>query len=203
MTRSRAVLIAAVAGPAVLCALIGLTHPMDLNAGTAEHWRDMHILLIPVFPLIGLAPWLVARQVNPRLGYLAAILGYGFATFYTSLDLLAGVAGGALVMSGNTDATGPVFAVARALARVGAWSLVLGAVVASAAAFRRSRIAAVPGAVLAIGGAALVYRGHIYVPVGTLAMLLLAVGFAWLAVVVTRRGEARATPSGPLRRRRV
>ena len=83
--------------PALLCAAIGLTHPPTLNAASADHWRNMHIVLIPIFPLIGLAPWLIARRAGVAWSRAGAVFGYGFATFYTSLDLLAGVAGGALV----------------------------------------------------------------------------------------------------------
>ena len=193
MTRARLTLIALVVGPALLAALVGLTHPTDLNPDTATYWKNMHIGLIFVFPLMGLAPWLIARRVDRRLGWLAAIAGYGYATLYTALDILAGVAGGALVEGGQSDASGPVFAVARTLARIGVYSLVAGAVIAGAAviwrASRRDRgglAAASVGLILAAVGAWLIYDGHIYPPLGTLAMLLTAAGFGLLAFAVTR-----------------
>lgn len=186
MARSRLPLIIGVAAPALVCALIGLIHPRTLTAESASLWQNMHIVLIPLFPLIGLGPWLIARRVDRRLGWLAAVLGYGFATFYTSLDLLAGVGAGAVVLGGESDARTPLFAIARVLAVVGVWSLILGAVVAGIAGFIRARLAAIPGAVLAIIGAYLVYPGHVYFPIGTLAMLLLAAGFTILAFAVTR-----------------
>lgn len=185
MSRTRLALIVGVAVPALLCALVGLTHPRSLTADSAEYWQNMHIVLIPLFPLIGVAPWLIARRVDRRLGWAAAVLGYGFAIFYTSLDLLAGVGAGAVVLGGEADATSALFAVARGLAAVGAWSLILGTVVAGVAAFLRARLRAIPGAVLAILGASLVYRGHVYFPVGTLSMLLLAAGFTIMAFALT------------------
>lgn len=188
--------ILAVVLPALLCAAVGLTHPAQLGQDTALYWQNMHIVLIPLFPLIGLAPWLIARAVDRRLGWIAAVFGYGFATLYTALDILAGVGGGAMVLGGQSDATGPLFEIARTLARVGAWSLVLGTVVASIAAIMRARLAAVPGAILAIVGAALVYQGHIYFPIGTLAMLLFASGSVILAVQVTRAADT-APAAGP------
>ena len=183
---SRRALVLLVALPALLCAAVGLTHPPTLNASSAEYWRAIHIALIPVFPLIGLAPWLIARRAGPWFGRGAAALGYGFAVFYTSLDILAGVAGGALVASGHGDATGQVFAIARVLAAIGVVSLVLGSVLAGIAAFRLAGTAAIPGALLAAVGAALVLPGHIYLGLGTIAMLLLAGGFVILALTVTR-----------------
>ena len=202
MTRARLTLIALVVGPALLAALVGLTHPMDLNPDTATYWKNMHIGLIFVFPLMGLAPWLIARRVDRRLGWLAAIAGYGYATLYTALDILAGVAGGALVEGGQSDASGPVFAVARTLARIGVYSLVAGAVIAGAAViWRASRhdrgglAAASVGLILATVGAWLIYDGHIYPPLGTLAMLLTAAGFGLLAFAVTR--PVASEPAGP------
>lgn len=172
--------------PALLCAAIGLTHPPTLNAASADHWRNMHIVLIPIFPLIGLAPWLIARRAGVAWGRAGAVFGYGFATLYTSLDLLAGVAGGALVASGNSDATGAVFAVARVVGAIGVVSLALGVVVAGIAAYRVAGLRTIPGSLLALVGALLVQPGHIYLGVGTVAMMLLAGGFVVLALSVSR-----------------
>ena len=186
----------AVTVPAVVCAIVGLTHPADLNAATAEHWRNLHIALIPVFPLIGLAPWLIARRAGTWWGRLAAIFGYGFAIFYTSLDILAGVAGGALVVSGFADATGQVFAIARVLGTLGVASLLVATLVAAAAAFRVAGAPTLAGGLLAALGAALVQPGHIYPGLGTTAMLLLAGGYlvmAWLVVSRSAPREARRT----------
>jgi hypothetical protein len=185
---SRRSLVLLVATPAVLCALVGLTHPATLDASSALYWRNLHLALIPVFPLIGLAPWLVARRGGKWLGRLGGLFGYGFAIFYTALDILAGVAGGALINAGDTAS--PVFEVARVLGFIGVVSLVLGCLVASLAAFRAGHVRTLPGAVLACAGAVLVQPFHIYAGLGTLAMLLLAGGF----VVLVLTGERRPDP---------
>ena len=191
---SRRTLVLLVAVPALLAAAIGLTHPPSLTAAAGEYWRNMHIALMPVFPLIGLAPWLIARRAGTWFGRGGAVFGYGFAVFYTSLDLLAGVAGGALVASGHPDASGQVFAIARVLGAIGVVSLVLGTVLAGFAAYTVAGVSALPGAVLAAVGAALVLPGHIYLGLGTVAMLLFAGGYVVLAMAVTRAaaGEPRA-----------
>ena len=180
--------------PAVLCALVGLTHPATLDASSALYWRNLHLALIPVFPLIGLAPWLIARRAGVWLGRLGALFGYGFAIFYTALDILAGVAGGALISAGDTGT--PVFEIARILGVIGVVSLVLGCLVASFAAFRTGDVRTLPGAVLACVGAVLVQPFHIYAGLGTLAMLLLAGGFAILAITGEPKdpGEPKDSP---------
>ena len=154
-----------------------------------------------MFPLIGLAPWLVAKQFDKRLGWLGAITGYGFATLYTALDILAGVAGGALVEGGEATSTGPVFAIARTLAHVGVYSLVAGALIAGIAAItraarhdRRALPAASAGLVIAAVGSWQIYSGHIYFPLGTLALVLTAVGFGLMAHSVSRETVARREP---------
>ena len=176
--RTLAILVGA---PAVLCALLGLTHPVQLDASTSEYWRNLHLILIPIFPLIGAAPWLVARQSGRWFSLLAALFGYGFATFYTALDILAGVAGGALVNAG--EGPEPVFVIARAAGVIGVVSLVLACITAGVAAYRGAGLGTLPGAILACAGAALVQPGHIYAGLGTVAMLLLGGGFVVLALM--------------------
>ena len=192
-TRLRLLLLVAV--PPVVCALIGLAHPHHLTEQTASEWRAMHIWLIPIFPLIGLGPWLIARRISRPLGWVAAIGGYGFATFYTSLDLLAGVAAGTLQLAGDTAGKAPIYEIARVLGLVGVISLVVACLAAAVAGCVRAPRWAVPGGLLAVTGAALVQPGHIYPGLGTLAMLLLAVGLALLAIAATVESRAAASPS--------
>ena len=59
MTLPRAVRLAAVTLPPLVLAVAGATHPMDLTAATAHHWLVMHVLLVPVFPLLGVAVWVL------------------------------------------------------------------------------------------------------------------------------------------------
>ncbi|MDN4640108.1 hypothetical protein QCD70_07620 [Agreia sp. PsM10] len=190
--RLRLVLLVSV--PAMACALIGLLHPHHLTADTAARWQLMHLVLIPVFPLIGFAPWLIARRTSRVLAIVAAVAGYGFATFYTSLDLLAGVAAGTLQLAGVTEGKAPVYEIAREVGLVGVVSLVLACLAATAAVFVARRLRALPGGALAVAGAVLVQPGHIYPGLGTLAMLLLAAGFIALAVEIAPTRRAAPTP---------
>jgi hypothetical protein len=200
-TRVRVILLASV--PALACAVIGLLHPHHLTDDTAARWQLMHIVLIPLFPLVGLGPWLVARRASRPWGIVAALGGYGFATFYTSLDLLAGVAAGTLQLAGVSAGKTPVYEVARVLGLVGVVSLAVACLAAAAAVFVRARLRALPGGVLAVVGAVLVQPGHIYPGLGTLAMALVAAGLVLLVLVTAgssvgpRTAEGPATIAGP------
>ncbi len=186
MPRNPVLLVTVVAGPLLLLAIASIFHPVNLTDETAATWFGLHLILIPVFPLVGLAPWLIAKTVDRRLGWAAGVFGFGYAAFYTSLDVLAGVGAGAVQLAGETDAKAPLYAIGRTVAVIGVISLISATVAASIAGILRARLVAVPGAVLALAGAVLVYRGHIYFGYGTLAMLLLAAGFTILALAVNR-----------------
>jgi hypothetical protein len=85
-----------VAGPAVLLAGLGLTHPQDLTATSAPWWTTLHVLLLPLFPLLALSLWLLLRGVPGLVAWAARIAAYGYAAFYTALDVLAGIGAGEL-----------------------------------------------------------------------------------------------------------
>ena len=186
MSRRRWMLLGAAVAPALVLVLLTPAHPTSNTAETALWWRNLHIILLPIFPLIALAPWLVAREVDRRLGWVAGMFGFVYAYFYTSLDVLAGIGAGALAIAGFDEARSPLYATGRSLAIVGIVALTVATLVASAGAVRRAGLVALPGAALATAGSVLFYFGHVYPGRGTLAMLLLAGGYAVLALAVTR-----------------
>ena len=69
---------------------------MDLTAQSAEYWRNLHIGILPIFPLLGFAPWLVVRGRDATLSWIVGVLGFLYAAFYTGLDVLAGIGAGGL-----------------------------------------------------------------------------------------------------------
>ena len=79
----------------LLIAAVGLTHPPRLTFESAHHWQMMHTVLLPVFPLLALGPWLVARRSSRIGGVVVGVLAFVYACFYTSLDVIAGIAAGA------------------------------------------------------------------------------------------------------------
>lgn len=189
MHRHRTLLLLAVAGPPLLLAGLGLAHPAHLTARTADAWKDLHVVLLPVFPLLALAPWLLTRGEHRAVRWAAIGLGYAYAVLYTALDVLAGIGAGVLQQAGAVDQKRFLFAEGNDLADFGVWAYLLAASLAAAVALRRSRLAALPGAVLVVAGAVSFLDSHVYWPRGGLTMVVLAVG--WAALAVAAPGPSR------------
>lgn len=189
MTRPPTRLLVAVALPPLALGALGLTHPENLTDSTAQYWRDIHIVLLPLFPLLALAPWLIVRGESRGLGWLAAALGVVYALFYSALDVLAGIGAGALQLDGAASSTGILFREGNGLADYGVYAYLAATVLAAVVALRRAGLAALLGAVLVVPGAIVFLGSHIYWPDGVLTMLALAVGWTALAVAVTRERD--------------
>ena len=191
-SRTAAVLVA-VALPPLALAAAGLSHPSSLTDGTATHWRDLHIALLPVFPLLAIAPVLLTRRHDRRLGVLAVVLGFVYAVCYQALDILAGIAAGALKLEGGQGVT-TMYALADGIVVAGVWSYVAVTVLASALVIRHAGLRALPGAVIAVVAAVSFVDSHIFFPRGVITMLGLAIGWTWLALASS--GPARRAPRG-------
>ena len=189
MRRALWVLLAAVPGLA-LAAVGTWVHPVGLTPETARAWWQLHVWLVPVFPLISVVLWAVLRGERGVLAGAARVAAYGFGCFYTGLDVLAGIGAGRVYeLQGDGPAVGALFEIAGWLGDTGVWCLLAAAVLTGAALARRVRIRAVPGAVV-LAAACFPFRtGHIFHPVGVLAMLGVAAGCALLAAAAPRRVE--------------
>ena len=188
MHRQRTLLLLLVAGPPLLLAGLGLPHPAHLTDGTADTWKNLHIILLPVFPLLALGPWLLTRGEHRAIRWAAIALGYTYAAFYTALDVLAGIGAGALQQAGAVDQKRFLYAEGNDLAEYGVYAYLLAAVLAAVVALRRARLAALPGAVLVIAGAVSFLDSHVYWPRGGLTMVVLAIGWAALAIAAPGPG---------------
>ena len=51
--------VAAVTAPPLVLAGLGLTHPDDLTGVSAGWWTSLHIILVPLFPLLGVSHWIL------------------------------------------------------------------------------------------------------------------------------------------------
>src|SRR3954454_21509320 len=86
------------AGP-LLLAVAGLVHPGGLSAATAHRWVWLHIVLLPVFPLLALG-FVVLLRDRPaagvtRVARVVAWIGAAvYAAAYTGLDAVAGIGAG-------------------------------------------------------------------------------------------------------------
>lgn len=192
---SRYLTLVAVVVPPLFTAALGLTHPARLTVEDADHWQMMHTVLLPVFPLLALGPWLVARAHDRTVGVVVGLLGYVYACFYTSLDILAGIAGGA-IKAAEAGGLGIVFPIAGDLGAIGSYAYIAATALAVGVASRSRLVRALPGAALVLVGAVMFWQEHVYRPWGVTSMVLLAAGWAWLAVVTAPRA-APASSSTP------
>lgn len=169
--------------PPLLIGLIGITHPAHLTFGASGYWRNLHVVLLPLFPLLALGPWLVTRAIDRTYGFIALGLGFVYACFYTALDVLAGIGAGGLKHS-HEGGTGVLFGLASDLGHVGSVALIGATALASGCVLKVAGRRAIPGAVFALGGAYGFMQNHIYWPEGVLSMLALAVGWTLLVLAV-------------------
>ncbi|MCW2830184.1 MAG: hypothetical protein JWP31_876 [Aeromicrobium sp.] len=190
MTRplSRLALVAIVLPP-VLIGVVGTTHPAHLTQDASLQWRNLHIVLLPLFPLLAVGPWLVARAVDPLYGRLTLILGYVFACFYSALDILAGIAAGGLKHE-REGGLGVVFDLAGDLGQVGSIAFVGATAAAGGCVWRVAGARGLPGALIAVGGSWGFMEEHVYWPGGVLSMAAIAIGWTWMLVALRRQPPA-------------
>jgi hypothetical protein len=176
---------ALVALPGLALAAVGLTHPQYLDASTAHHWRDMHVVLAFVFPLLAAAVWVLLDGSPPLVRWAGRAAAFGYAVLYGALDAIAGVGGGAMAIAqgGRTSVIDPLFDVGNALGTPGAWCFLVASVLLIAGIAPRAGWKAAPGGVVLLFGSYLFLDGHIYWPQGVLAMLCVAIGLAALSFV--------------------
>lgn len=175
--------------PPLLIGAIGTTHPPHLTQDASAHWRDLHIVLLPLFPLLAVGPWLVARAVDPVYGRITAVLGYVFACFYSALDILAGIAAGALKHD-REGGLATVFRYAGDLGDIGSVAYVGATAAAAGCLLRIAGPRVLVGAAVALGGAFGFMQNHVYWPGGVLSMVAIAAGWA-LMLLAQRPSSSR------------
>jgi hypothetical protein len=187
----------AVTVPPILLAALGLTHPHDLNGESAQWWMDLHILLLPVFPLLGVAHWVLLQHQRGLLPWIGRIGAFCYIAFYSALDAIVGIANGTIMQrSGAATAderpeTAWLFGVGNDIGGLGAWSFSVASIATSIVLVRSQGRRAVPGAVV-LAAASIYFAAfgvHIYWPRGVLTMLALAIGFGWLAMTLRKDQE--------------
>jgi uncharacterized membrane-anchored protein YitT (DUF2179 family) len=194
------VAMALVAVPPLILLGVGLTHPAHLSLESAPWWTTMHLLLVPLFPLLAASMWLLLRRDFSWLGRAGRVAAAGFAIFYGTLDAISGVATGIVTQAdGSTKgaAIAGLFAAGKVFAYLGGFSLLASviALVVRGWLVLEKRWDFWLGAALALTGAGLIAKFHIYFPYGTATLLALAIGFALLERA--HRGSGDASFSWP------
>ncbi|WP_433728266.1 hypothetical protein ACQP2Y_14525 [Actinoplanes sp. CA-051413] len=191
----------AVLGP-VLLALGGLVHPSGLSAATAHHWVWLHIVLLPIFPLLALG-FVVLLRERPRAGasrvarIVAWICAAVYAIGYTGLDVVAGIAAGTVAgQPGDpTELRRLVLALYETgdgLGAVGVYALLAATLAASVALGSRHGLRVLPGTVVLLAAGWSFIDSHIFSPRGVQTMLAMAAGFALWTWAGARRNEPPA-----------
>lgn len=198
-------LVLLLAGPLSL-AVAGSFHPSPLSADSAEQWRVLHLVMLPLFPLLGVTIWVLVRQVrgglDGALAWGARVLGYVYASFYTSLDVLAGIANGAVVQYGadtGADVDGVksvVFGEGNDVALVGNWAMLGACVLVGMVYVRRVGWVSLPGTAVLLVSSWSFFDSHVYPWRGVLTMLGFGLGALLLALPLLQdRRDGRAGPA--------
>lgn len=189
---------ALVAAPALVLAVAGLFHPHSLTYDSSWRWFTLHVAGLVVFPLVGWAlATLVAGRGDP-LAWVVRLGAYTYATFYTALDVVSGLAAGWVTHQlgpgvPRPEAVSQLFRIGTPLGRVGEWALivvVLALVVDRLVRHRGDVPTWAVGAVTLLPGAWLVHVGHIFAPEGVAGMGLIGVGTAFWAWRLRRSERA-------------
>lgn len=189
---------ALLAFPGLALAGLGFSHPDRLDAHSAEWWTTLHLILIALFPLLGVALWAVVRGIEGWAAWAARIAAFGYMVLYGALDVLAGVATGTLVKDGTSPGAPEVaslFAIGNDLADAGTWLFLVACAICTYLTYQRGGRAALPGGVILVAAAVFFMDSHIYWPTGVLSCVGLAVGLGWLGAVGSPPEGASA--SGP------
>ncbi len=193
---SRRLLPALAAAPPLAVGLVGLLHPVFLTPATAERWRLVHLLLLPLLPLVGASVWLLLLGVRGAVAWTARTLALVYAVLYTSLDSIAGIgAGHQVVRTAQRGEPRPpvedLYDIGDPLGQGGVVALAAALALTSGVLWRRSgsrRVLA--GGLLAVACCYPFLRHHVFPPRGALALLGVAAGVVLLAA----GGAARRRP---------
>ncbi len=127
-----------VAAPLLLAAL-GATHPHVLTAETASYWHALHLVLLALFPLLGVNLWWLLAGFSGWAAWTARVMAFLYITFYSALDVLGGIGTGTLVINAPTANTPELSGAVRALfiqgnelSLIGVWAFLLACVLTSA-----------------------------------------------------------------------
>lgn len=190
-------------GP-VLLALAGLVHPSGLSAATAHRWVWLHIVLLPVFPLLGLG-FVVFLRERPRAStakvarMVAWICAAVYAAAYTGLDAVAGIAAGTVAGQPGDPAelrriVLALYETGDGLGTVGVYAFLAATLAAAVSLGSRHGIRVLPGAVVLLAAGWSFIDSHIFSPRGVQTMVAMAAGFAlWTWATARGRGGPSAT----------
>src|SRR5215212_5755130 len=184
----------AVTVPPLLLAGLGLTHPAELTGASAGWWTTLHILLVPLFPLLGVSHWILLHGRPGIIAWVGRVAAFLYIAFYAVTDHIAGIGNGVVMQTSGAASISErpeidwLFGIANDVGGPGTWALALAAIATAIVSVRAGGRPALFGALLLVGSS--VYFAlagvHIYWPRGVFTMVAMAVAFGWLALTVPR-----------------
>lgn len=193
MPRSHALRAVAFGAPGLGLAVAGLFHPHHLTYDSAQRWFLLHVAGLVVFPLVGVALAALMGSRRSALAWAVRVSAYLYATFYTALDVISGIAAGYLTRELGPHTPRPdevrlLFRIGTPLGEIGSWALLVCCTLLVFDQLYRHGLTALPTIVL-VPGAWLVHVDHIFAPTGAAGMALIGLGTGWLAVLASRPSE--------------
>ena len=162
----------------------------------------MHLVLLPLFPLLAVAVWILLRDDRTAVGWGGQVAAIIYVAFYGGLDAISGIAAGTVTQAGadtQSEVVSSLFAAGRPLGYIGSYAFFVAVVLVLASAWRGGTRgwAFFAAAGVALLSAYLFTTSHIYFPKGVLAMLGFALSFGAVeALRSSRRSpEPRPMPS--------
>ena len=158
-------------------------------AAAADTWLAVHLLLLPLFALLGAVVYVLLEGFSGRAATIGRLGVAVYVVFYTAFESIAGIATGLLVTGtgslSGTERAGAIAAYDAIVTSpvVGALALldVAGMLVAIAALALELRRAGAPTlAVASLAGVPIAIVGHGGTPIDAVGMGLFLVGVVWL-----------------------
>ncbi|MEO9325516.1 hypothetical protein ABFT23_18630 [Nocardioides sp. C4-1] len=181
--------------PGLGLGVAGLFHPHTLTPATAERWYVLHVAGLVFFPLLGLALAALVRGRHDPVAWVVRLGAAGFALFYTSLDVIYGVAAGRVTRDmgegyQRSADFSAMLATAVDLGEIGSWSLLV-AGVALVVDRVLSRSWTTAAALVVPAGAWLVHVDHIFSPEGAVGAAVIGLATGVLAAHARNSPETR------------
>jgi hypothetical protein len=198
MFRSRWARAGLLAVPGLALAGFGLVHPAGLDVATAPWWARLHVLLLPVFPLLAVAQWILLTPAPAVLRWPGRLAAFGFAAFYSGLDAVAGIAAGTVVRAehGLTPTLGELFAAGDTLGYLGTGCFLAASLAITATSTWQAGWRAAPGGVLLLAASVSFIDSHIFWPRGVVTMIGIAAGMCLLSLASPPNRINRASAVG-------
>jgi hypothetical protein len=100
-------------GTPVLLAFLMIVHQLIYQFERPVAFLALHLLLLPLFALMGVAIWVLLEGVGGGVAWAARLAAFLFLVGYVTLDAISGIAASAILASGapwSKEATRALFA---------------------------------------------------------------------------------------------